>query len=109
VAYSEALAKRIREILQGLPDMEEKKMFGGVGFLLQGNMACGVNKQDLIVRLDPARTEEALARPHVRPFGMGGRTMQGWIMVAPEGYESDSDLRDWVQQGVDFALSLAPK
>ena len=77
--------------------------------MLRGNMACGVNKDDLIVRVGPARYEEALAQPHTRVFDMTGRPMKGWIVVTPDGYESDDDLKDWVQQGVDFALSLPAK
>ena len=84
-------------------------MFGGVGFMLQGNLACGVNKEDLIVRVGPDSYEEKVVRPHARPFDFTGRPMKGWVMVGPGGYESDSDLRYWVEQGVDFALSLPPK
>jgi hypothetical protein len=109
MAYDEGLAQRIREVLVGHPGLVEKKMFGGVGFMLHGNMACGVNKEDLIVRVGPARYEEALERSHTRPFDMTGRPMKGWVMVAPNGTESDSDLAGWVQQGVDFCLSLPPK
>ena len=109
MAYDEGLAHRIREELVELPGFDEKKMFGGVGFMLQGNMACGVNKDDLIVRVGPARYEEALAQPHTRVFDLTGRPMKGWVVVTPDGYESDADLTSWVQQGVDFALSLPAK
>ena len=109
MAYDEGLVQRIQEMLGDLPDLTEKKMFGGVGFLVHGNMACGVNKDDLIVRVGPDRYEEDLAQPHARPFDFTGRPMQGWVMVGPDGYESDDDLKQWVQQGVDFALSLPPK
>ena len=109
MAYDEGLAHRIREELVELAGLDEKKMFGGVGYMLRGNMACGVNKDDLIVRVGPARYEEALAQPHTRVFDMTGRPMKGWIVVTPDGYESDDDLKDWVQQGVDFALSLPAK
>ena len=85
-------------------------MSGGVGFIVQGNMACGVNKDEVIVRVGPLRYEEALAHPHARPFGFIGKpTMQGWIVVGPGGYESEGDFTWWVQQSVDFALSLPPK
>lgn len=84
-------------------------MFGGVGFMLQGNMSVGVNKDDLIVRVCPERFEELIGRPHVRPFDMTGRPMKGWIMVSAGGYESDEDLQEWVEEGVEFALSLPPK
>jgi TfoX/Sxy family transcriptional regulator of competence genes len=109
MAYDEGLAQRTREALGELPGLVEKKMFGGVGFMVQGNMACGVNKDDLIVRVGAERYEEALAKPHTRPFDMTGRPMKGWVMVASDGYESDDALKSWVQQGVDFALTLPAK
>ena len=109
MAYDEGLALRIREVLDELSGLVEKKMFGGVGFMVQGNMACGVHKDKLIVRVGPERHEEAMSRPHTRPFDITGRPMKGWVMVVADGYESDDDLKDWVQQGVDFALTLPPK
>ena len=109
MAYDEGLAQRIREALGELPGLVEKRMFGGVGFMVQGNMACGVNKDDLIVRVGAEQYAEALAKPHTRPFDMTGRPMKRWVMVAPDGYESDDALQRWVQQGVDFALTLPPK
>ena len=109
MAYDEGLTQRIEEMLGDRPDLVAKKMFGGVGFLLRGNMACGVNKNDLIVRVGPERYEEALGQPHAREFDLTGRAMTGWVTVAPEGYEDDEALQGWVQQGVDFALSLPAK
>ncbi len=109
MAYDEGLAQRIREALGEPPGLVEKKMFGGVGFMVQGNMACGVNKDDLIVRVGAEQYEEALTKPHTRPFDMTGRSMKGWVMVSSEGYESDDALKDWVQRGVEFALSLPAK
>lgn len=109
MAYDEGLAQRVREALDRLPALVEKKMFGGVGFMVRGNMACGVNKDDLIVRVGGDRYEEALSEPHVRPFDLTGRPMKGWVTIRPLGYETDSDLRRWVQKGVDFALSLPAK
>jgi len=109
MAYDEGLAQRVRDVLEGHPALVEKKMFGGVGFMLQGNMACGVNDDHLIVRVGPASYDEAVVRPHARPFDFTGRPMKGWVMVGPDGYESDSDLESWVQQGVEFALSLPAK
>jgi TfoX/Sxy family transcriptional regulator of competence genes len=107
--YDEGLAQRVREEMIELPSYVEKKMFGGIGFMLRGNMACGVNGEDLIVRVGPERYEDALAQPHTKPFDMTGRPMKGWVMVSPEGVEADEDLRDWVQQGVEFASSLPAK
>jgi hypothetical protein len=109
MAYDEGLAQRIHELLSDRPELVEKKMFGGVGFMLQGNMACGVNQDDLIVRVGPDKYETAVIRPHTKPFDFTGRPMKGWVMVGPEGYASDADLKDWVAQGVEFALSLPPK
>ncbi len=109
MAYDEGLAQRIGDMLGEQPGLVEKKMFGGVGFLLHGNMACGVHKDALIVRVGPERYDEALKRPHTRPFDMTGRPMKGWVMLAADGYEADDDLSSWVQQGIEFALSLPPK
>ena len=109
MAYDEGLAQRVRVLLEGHPGYVEKKMFGGVGYMLRGNMACGVNKDDLIVRVGPDRYEEALAQPVARVFDMTGRPMKGWVVIEPQGVAEDEDLEDWVQQGVDFALTLPPK
>ena len=84
-------------------------MFGGVGFLLGGNMACGVLNDDLIVRVGPDVYEESLATPHARVFDITGRVMKGWVMVAPPGYAEDTDLANWVERGITFARSLPPK
>jgi len=109
MAYNETLAQRMREALFDAPDLVEKKMFGGIGFMVRGNMACGVNKDDLIVRVGPDKYQEALDHPHTKVFDMTGRPMTGWIVVLSDGYTSDAELKDWVQQGVDFALTLPPK
>jgi TfoX/Sxy family transcriptional regulator of competence genes len=109
MAYDQGLAQRVRDLLEGHPGFEEKKMFGGIGYMLAGNMACGVNKDDLIVRVGPDRYEEALAQPVARVFDMTGRPMKGWVVVEPQGVEEDEDLEAWVQQGVDFTLTLPPK
>jgi len=84
------------------PGLVEKKMFGGVGFMLNGNMACGVNKEDLIARIGPEKYEQGLTHPHVRPFDFTGRPMKGWVMVGPDGVSTDDDLQDWVGQGDKF-------
>lgn len=107
--YDEQLADRIQDILVGQPGLEAKKMFGGVGYLVQGNMACGVHKDMLIVRVGPDAFEESMEHPHTRPFDMTGRVMKGWVMVEPPGFSSEDDLKVWVQTGLDFALSLPSK
>jgi len=108
MAYDLDLAKRIRTELGGLPFVE-KKMFGGVGFLLHGNMACGVNKDNLIVRVDPEKQSELLEKPHAKHFDLTGRPMKGWLMVEPEGYKTPEQLGAWIKEGVEFALTLPPK
>ncbi|MBC8368078.1 TfoX/Sxy family protein [bacterium] len=109
MAYDEGLAQRVHEALANQGDLVEKKMFGGVGYLVRGNMACGVLKDDLILRLGPEAGEAALMKPHTRVFDITGRAMKGWVMVSPEGYATDKALQDWVDQGLAFALTLPPK
>jgi TfoX/Sxy family transcriptional regulator of competence genes len=109
MAYDEALAQRIRAALPELPGLTEKKMFGGIGFLVHGNMACGVSGESLMVRIRPDATSAALAQPAVRVFDMTGRPMKGWILVEPAGLNSADDLKRWLEQGIAFALSLPPK
>jgi TfoX/Sxy family transcriptional regulator of competence genes len=110
MAYDEDLANRIRELLAGEEAITEKKMFGGLAFLLNGNMAVSASGQGgLLVRVDPADTDAALARPHAARMEMGGRTMDGWIRVAPEGVKTKGDLASWVERGVAYARSLPAK
>lgn len=108
MAYNIKLAERLRSELSGFP-VVEKKMFGGVGFLLNGNMACGVNKDDLIVRVDPERHSALLKKPHTRPFDMTGRPMKGWLLVDADGCKTEKQLGTWVKQGIEFAATLPPK
>ncbi len=107
--YDELLASRIRAVLRSLPDGVEKKMFGGVGFLVNGNMACGVHKNNLIVRVGASDYDAALVRPHTHVFDMTGRPMTSWVMVLPEGCASEVQLKAWVDQGLAFARSLPGK
>ena len=109
MAYNLGLAQRMRETLAGTSGLEEKKMFGGVRFMIQGNMACGVNGDDMIVRIGPERYEEALAQPSTKPFDMTGRPMSGWVVVAAEGVANDTDLKRWIVSGVNFARKLPAK
>ncbi|PWB76659.1 MAG: RNA methyltransferase [Anaerolineales bacterium] len=108
MAYDEKLAKRIRDGLGSLPFVE-KKMFGGVGFLVHGNMACGVHKENMIVRVDPDKHENLLKKPHTRVFDITGRPMKGWLMVEPNGCRTAKQLSHWINEGVTFALTLPPK
>ena len=109
MAYDEKLAARVRGAVGEVPGLVEKKMFGGIGYMVLGNMACGVHGENLIVRVGPERYETALAQPHTRPFDLTGRAMKGWVYVEPAGCRTADDLGCWVRQGVDFALSLPPK
>lgn len=109
MAYNQDLTQRIREVLGETPGLIEKQMFGGIGFMIHGNMACGVNKDDLIVRVGPDRYEDALAEAHTRVFDMTGRPMRGWVVVTSKGYEALNELKDWVDRGASFAKSLPPK
>lgn len=107
--YDQGLASRIRKILGDAPGLTEKQMFGGVGFLLHGNMACGVHKDRLVVRVGPANYDSALAMPHARPFDITGRPMKGWVMIEAGGSTADKSLSEWVRQGLQFARTLPPK
>jgi len=109
MAYDEVLAGRIRAALSPRPGLVEKKMFGGIGFILRGNMACGVHRNNLIVRVGPENYADALSRPHTRPFDLTGKPMSGWIVVEPQGFEMESDLKAWIEQGINFAAALPTK
>jgi TfoX/Sxy family transcriptional regulator of competence genes len=110
MAYDEDLANRIRELLAGEPGVTEKRMFGGLAFLVGGHMSVAASGQGgLMVRVDPEDTDALLARPHARPFEMRGRAMDGWLRVAPEGVGTKRQLEPWVERGVAYARSLPPK
>jgi TfoX/Sxy family transcriptional regulator of competence genes len=109
MAYSEALAERTRGALKGRRGIVEKKMFGGVGFLLHGNMLVGVWKTSLIVRLGSEEGAAALAEPHVVEFDITGRAMKGWVMVEPDGLETDEQLAGWIARAMAFVATLLTK
>lgn len=110
MAFDEPLANRIRELVAGEPGLSEKRMFGGLAFLIDGNMSASASGQGgLLLRVDPAETEELLRKPHAQPFEMRGRTMEGWLRVAPEGLKSRRELERWVARGVAYARSLPSK
>jgi TfoX/Sxy family transcriptional regulator of competence genes len=108
VAYNLKLAERIRAELGEIPFVE-KKMFGGVGFLVHGNMTVGVYKEEMIVRVNPENHEKLLKKPHARAFDITGRPMKGWLMVEPDGCKTAKQLNAWIKEGVEFALTLPPK
>lgn len=109
MAYNETLVERIHLHLGELPDLQVKKMFGGVGFILRGNMAVGVLGDEMLVRVSPQETAAALAQPFTRVFDMTGRPMKGWVVVGPGGIAEQADFESWVKTGIDCALSLPPK
>ncbi len=109
MAFDERLAERIRGTLGRRKGLAEKKMFGGVAFLLNGNMCVGVHKAELIVRLAAEETDAALSQPHTRRFDLTGRPMKGWILVAPAGLKTDANLGKWVQVAAKYASSLPAK
>src|SRR5690242_15573945 len=109
MAFDASLAQRIRAALARKRNIEEKKMFGGIGFLLNGNMLVGVWKNSLIARLGPEQGEEALREPHVKVFDITGKPMKNWILVEPEGVVEDEQLKGWIERAVKFVGKLPKK
>jgi TfoX/Sxy family transcriptional regulator of competence genes len=110
VAYDEDLANRVRELIAGEPAVAEKRMFGGLAFLVAGNMAVAASGQGgLIVRVDAEATDALVSKPHAGPFEMRGRAVQGWLRVDAEGVQTKRQLEPWVKRGVAYARSLPPK
>ena len=110
MAYDEDLADRIRELLGPQKGVEEKRMFGGLAFLINGNMSVAVSgRGGLMVRVPPDETEKLLARDHVEPMVMAGRETRGWLRVRSDGVKTKRQLQSWVIRGVDYASSLPPK
>jgi TfoX/Sxy family transcriptional regulator of competence genes len=109
MGYDKGLADRVRALLEGKPGFSEKNMFGGVCFLLRGNMACGVLNDDLIVRVGPEKYKEALQMRYTRKFDITGRPMKGWVIVSAEGHKKKRELVAWVERGAAFALTLPTK
>jgi TfoX/Sxy family transcriptional regulator of competence genes len=110
MAYDEDLANRIRELVAPQRGVEEKRMFGGLAFLINGNMSVAASGQGgLLVRVAPEDTDKLLARAHVGLMVMGGREMRGWLRVDPEGVKTKRQLQGWVNRGVDYARTLPPK
>ena len=110
MAYDERLADRIRDVVTGEPGLTEKKMFGGLAFLIDGHLAASASGQGgMLLRCDPAETEALVAAPHVDRFEMRGRQMDGWLHVLPEAVATDPALEEWVGRGVAYARTLPPK
>ena len=110
MAYDEDLANRIRELIAMEEGVTEMRMFGGLAFLVHGNMSVAASGQGgLMLRVEPSETDALLAKPHAHPFEMRGKTMQGWLRVADEGVSTKRQLERWVARGVNYARSLPPK
>ena len=109
MAFDETVAVRIRKALTESPDVVEKRMFGGIAFMVRGNMCCGVIGDRLMLRVGSKGYETALSRPHVKVMDFTGRPMKGMVYVEPAGFASDGDLKAWIARATGFALSLPPK
>jgi TfoX/Sxy family transcriptional regulator of competence genes len=109
MAFDEQLASRVRKQLAGQAGLSEKKMFGGLAFLINGNMSVGIHGEELIVRIDPETTDATLREPGARLFDLTGRPMKGWLLVGGSGIKKPESLARWVRRGVEFAASLPKK
>jgi TfoX/Sxy family transcriptional regulator of competence genes len=109
MAYSKALADEIRARIGSNPGLTERQMFGGIAFMLHGNMAVGVSGEELMVRVGKEAHDEAISLPGARIFDMSARPMRGWILVGSEGIASDADLDAWINRGIAWAETLPPK
>ena len=109
MAYDERTAQRVRQALQGTPEVTERKMFGGIAFLYQGNMCCGVNRRDLMLRLGNEQTAQALSEPHTREMDFTGKPIRSMLYVGSEGIRSQSDLQSWIERALAFASTLPAK
>jgi len=109
MAYNAGLADDIRAHIGNRTDLTEKEMFGGIAFMVGGNMAVGVSGDDLMVRVGKETYDDALTETGVREFDMSGRPMRGWVLVSDAGYSTEADLESWIDRGVSYAESLPPK
>jgi TfoX/Sxy family transcriptional regulator of competence genes len=109
MAFDEYLAERIRELFARRDDIEEKKMFGGIGFMLSGNLCVGVWKESLVARIGPETADAWSDDPHVEQFAPAGKPMKGWLLVGPEAIEESKELQAWIRRAVDFVETLPPK
>jgi TfoX/Sxy family transcriptional regulator of competence genes len=109
LSYDPEAAERVRQLLSSRDDVVEKRMVGGLSFLVNGNMCCGITGTALMVRVGAEGREQALGQPHVRPMQFAGRTLSGFICVEPEGFAADDALARWVQRGLDFVSGLPAK
>lgn len=101
MAYNEKIADRIRKALSGTKSLEEKKMFGGIAFMVNNKMCAGVYKDDIMIRCEPEKTEELLSRKGAKPFNLSGKTMKGWLLVSSEGADSKKDFDWWIKTSIE--------
>jgi TfoX/Sxy family transcriptional regulator of competence genes len=106
MGYDKQAVEHVRRILAGRQDVVEKRMIGGLSFLINGAMCCGVTGADLMVRVGPDAVASALAQPHVRPMEFAGRRLAAFVRIEPEGYQTDEALAQWIQRGLDFVATL---
>lgn len=109
MGYDQQTAERVRRTLTGRPGVVEKRMVGGLSFMVDGHMCCGVTSTALMVRIGSDAYERELARPYVRPMEFAGRPLAGYVCVDPEGFPTDAALATWVQRGIDFVSTLPAK
>ena len=109
MSYDESIAQRVRAVLANRAEVIERKMFGGLTFLVRGNMCCGVLGSDLVVRVGPEKYRAVLAQPHAREMDFIGRALRGLVYIDRRGINSDQDLRTWVDRGIEFTASLPAK
>src|SRR5216684_3601720 len=109
MTFDEGLAKRVRNLLRGEHSFKEKRMFGGLAFMVNGHMCCGIVGEDLVVRVGTEEHEQALSQLHVRPMDFTGKPMKGFVYVGPSGYRTKAALKTWIKRGLRFVLSLPPK
>lgn len=109
MAYDEAFASRVRAALRRRKGISERKMMGGIAFMLNGNMCCGVNGKDLMLRLGNDGAAAALGEPHARPMDFTGKPLKSMVYIGPAGTKTDTDLRAWIDRAVKFAKTLPAK
>jgi TfoX/Sxy family transcriptional regulator of competence genes len=109
VSFDADAAERVRRVLSGRVEVVEARMVGGLSFLVNGNMCCGITGTELMIRVGANSREKALREPHVRPMAFGGRVLSGFICIEPAGYAADDALASWVQRGLDFVSGLPAK
>jgi TfoX/Sxy family transcriptional regulator of competence genes len=107
--FDEALAEKVRVLLRGPHTLNERRMFGGLAFMVNGHMCCGIVGKNFVVRTGPDQYEEVLSQRHARPMDFTGRAMRGFVYVNPKGLRSNRELKAWIQRGLDFVLSQSPK